>query len=92
MKEQEREKIKAMNLHGEELYEYCIFKSNDIELSQETMMVLYASGDSEKAIKYLERIIYNNETLTYYYPEFMEKNVIKDKELIGTIEDGALYI
>jgi hypothetical protein len=92
MKEQEREKIKAMNLHGKELYEYCIFKSNDIELSQETMMVLYASGDSEKAIKYLERIIYNNETLTYYYPEFMEKNVIKDKELIGTIEDGALYI
>jgi hypothetical protein len=47
MEEQEREKIKAMNLHGEELFEYCR-NSNDRELWEDTKMILCASHDKEK--------------------------------------------
>jgi hypothetical protein len=99
MKEQEREKIKAMNLHGEELFEYCR-NSNDRELWEDTKMILCASRDKEKTIKYLERIVYNNETLIYYYPMLYRtakalakaKKQIKGKESIGGILDGGLYI
>jgi hypothetical protein len=99
MKEQEREKIKAMNLHGEELFRYCC-NSSDRKLREDTEMILYASGDSEKAIKYLERIIYNNETLIYYYPMLYRtdealaeaKKKIKGKKCIGGILDGGLYL
>jgi hypothetical protein len=99
MEEQEREKIKAMNLHGEELFEYCR-NSNDRELWEDTKMILCASHDKEKTIKYLERIVYNNETLIYYYPMLYRtaealakaKKQIKGKESIGGIEDGGLYI
>lgn len=99
MEEQEREKIKAMNLHGKELLEYCC-NSSDRELWEDTIMIADASGDVEKTIKYLERIVYNNETLIYYYPTLYEtaealaeaEKKIKGKESIGSIEDGGLYI
>lgn len=48
MKEQEREKIKAMNLHGEELFEYCLCKTNDRELSDIAHHFIFNDRTMEK--------------------------------------------
>jgi hypothetical protein len=100
MKEQEREKIKAMNLHGEELFEYCLCKTTDKDLSFITLQLYLDSGKKKDISKYLERIIYNNENVVYYYPSLYEtdealaeaKKKIKGKKCIGGIPDGRLYL
>ena len=100
MKEQEREKIKAMNLHGKELFEYCCWKSSDRELSNIAMILLLDGVNREKIGEYLERIIYNNEVVISYdfldietaEDEVKAKAKIKGKECIGGGEDFLLYL
>ncbi len=100
MKEQEREKIKVMNLHGEELVEYCWCKTTDKDLSFITIQLYLNLGKEKDVSKYLERIIYNNENVVYFYPTLYEtaeafaeaKKKIKGKKFIGSIPDGELYL
>lgn len=101
MKEQEKEKIKAMNLHGEELFEYCLGKTNDRELSNIAVQFIFNNRTMEKKCEYLERIIYNNENVVFYYPMWAcmdakykaeVKAKIKGKEYIGSGYGGEMYL
>ena len=101
MKEQEREKIKAMNLHGEELFEYCLCKTNDRELSSIAHHFIFNDRPMKKKCEYLERIIYNNKNVVFYYPMWASmdakyedeiKAEIKGKEYIGNGYDGEMYL
>lgn len=85
-------KTNINTLKGEDLFVYCSEHHPDIEFREAVEMLPYAVMSSEKAYAILERVVSKNQTIKFHYPACDNPQDIENKEIIGDVPDGCLYI
>lgn len=86
-----KDKINPKELSGEDLLYYMTNDYPDKDYSSIVELLPLACGDIDKAYSILEKSVNENKILVAVYPGEGETDT-SDLDLIGEIQDGALYI
>ena len=87
--------LDTKRMSGKQLFEYYTGKKSQYSII--VQMLVYATQDTEKAYKILERCERENKRLYLFYPGIgrdtcLNEDIINTFEYIGSIIDGALYM
>jgi len=87
--------LDTKQMSGKQLFEYYTGKKSQYSII--VQMLVYATQDTEKAYKILERCERENKRLYLFYPGIgrdtcLNEDIINTFEYIGSIIDGALYM
>ena len=83
--------IDYKNLKGKDLFLYMTTMIEDKDYASIISLLPYATMDIDKCYSILEYAIKENKTFVTIYPGLGEI-ATKDMQLIGSIEDGELYL
>ena len=91
MKVEVTKQMKEMS--GASFLLYCTQEHPNKEFRSQCKLLSYAvMNDISKFRKYVDKIVDNpDKNLVAFYPAKDNKEVVKGKELVGTIIDGSLY-